>query len=505
MQTSTHLGLRASVAWRYVLLFHVVLALFKLYVLVLEPIDLYVEEAQYWLWSKHLAWSYYSKPPLIAYLNFLTTQVFGDTVFAIRLNAVLVGLGLVVLVYRLTYELFKDELTAVLASFLVYAFPFYHFVSTLFLTDSPLALCWLFTLYYFWRAVQHNRLRDWCLVGLGAGLGFLAKYVMVLFFPIALIWLWVYRRERLGQKGFWLAVGITVVCMVPVLVWMAQHQFVAARHVTHLAGADAATPTVWKGLVRFVSYTGGQAALVSVFLLPTFYLGLKRLARRSLKPEVAFLWSFPAGVFLFFGGMSVWREAYPNWPVFAYATLPILLAYLATTLGRLRQTCRAVMLSVGVLMLVFIPVTRTTLVRWVDPTAEPLGEMMGWRELAETVEAERQQLGEVPHFVFSDSYQIASELAFYLPGHPQTYCINSGGRRMNQFDLWPGLEQFAYQGYRGIYISNVPLAPETEQAFGLTRHIKHVLLYTGNALRKEFYIYILEDFENMEPQTPQSF
>jgi hypothetical protein len=43
-------------------------------------------------------------------------------------------------------------------------------------------------------------------------------------------------------------------------------------------------------------------------------------------------------------------------------------------------------------------------------------------------------------FLLSDTYQIASEMAFYVPGQPQTYNVNLG-RRMNQYDLWGGLEQ----------------------------------------------------------------
>src|SRR6267142_4742240 len=47
-------------------------------------IELSEDEAYQWLWSKHLALSYYSKPPLIAYLQFLGTSLWGDTEFGIR-------------------------------------------------------------------------------------------------------------------------------------------------------------------------------------------------------------------------------------------------------------------------------------------------------------------------------------------------------------------------------------------------------------------------------------
>jgi len=43
-------------------------------------------------------------------------------------------------------------------------------------------------------------------------------------------------------------------------------------------------------------------------------------------------------------------------------------------------------------------------------------------------------------FLFSDQYGIASEMMFYVPGHPKTYNIPLG-RRMNQFDVRAGTEE----------------------------------------------------------------
>ena len=52
-------------------------------------------------------------------------------------------------------------------------------------------------------------------------------------------------------------------------------------------------------------------------------------------------------------------------------------------------------------------------------------------------------------FLASDRYQIASQLAFYVPGHPAVYNANFG-RRMNQYDLWGGWE--ALVGRNGLFV-----------------------------------------------------
>src|SRR5579863_3099354 len=63
------------------------ITLLRLLWLALQPADLYPDEAQYWLWSRHLALGYYSKPPLVAWAIALTTALFGNGSFAIRLSA----------------------------------------------------------------------------------------------------------------------------------------------------------------------------------------------------------------------------------------------------------------------------------------------------------------------------------------------------------------------------------------------------------------------------------
>ena len=51
--------------------------------------SLFVDEAQYWLWSRTPDFGYYSKPPLIAWLIAITTKLLGDTEFAVKLPALL--------------------------------------------------------------------------------------------------------------------------------------------------------------------------------------------------------------------------------------------------------------------------------------------------------------------------------------------------------------------------------------------------------------------------------
>src|SRR5690349_90818 len=51
------------------------------------------DESYFWLWSKHLALSYYDHPPLIALTIRAGTLGFGDTEFGVRFCSLLCSIG----------------------------------------------------------------------------------------------------------------------------------------------------------------------------------------------------------------------------------------------------------------------------------------------------------------------------------------------------------------------------------------------------------------------------
>src|SRR5690348_6451964 len=67
--------------------------------------DLYPDEAQYWLWSLHPAFGYYSKPPLVAWLIAATTALFGEDELAIRLAAPLLHFGASLVIFAIARRL----------------------------------------------------------------------------------------------------------------------------------------------------------------------------------------------------------------------------------------------------------------------------------------------------------------------------------------------------------------------------------------------------------------
>jgi len=89
-----------------------------------------------------------------------------------------------------------------------------------------------------------------------------------------------------------------------------------------------------------------------------------------------------------------------------------------------------------------------------------------------------------------------------MDGHPVTYCVNID-RRMNQYDLWPGFEEFT--GYNAIYVRMSDNLPE-EVGTAFDRCEKQpVLIQTKQNKKVKFTIFKCYDFKGMKMRQTKNY
>jgi len=209
--------------WGYLLLGG--LLLWRLCYIASGLIELSQDEALYWLQSKHLALSYYSKPPMVAYTQFIGTTLWGDNDFGVRFFSPVIS----VLIGFICLRFCARELNARLGFALVLissAIPLLMVGSTLMTIDPLSVLFWTAAMLTGWRAVQPGgATRHWLWVGFWMGLGFLSKYtgLFELLCWVTFFALWPPARVHLRRPGPYLALLVNCVVALPVLIWNAQH------------------------------------------------------------------------------------------------------------------------------------------------------------------------------------------------------------------------------------------------------------------------------------------
>ena len=468
-------------------------------------IQLGEDEAYQWLWSKHLALSYYSKPPLIAYTQFLGTSLWGDTAFGIRFFSPVIAAILGLLLLRF----FAREVNARAGFFLlliITATPLMSAGGVLMTIDPLSVLFWTAAMLAGWRAVQPNApARQWLWVGLWMGLGFLSKYTEL--FQL-LCWavffaLWPPARKHLRRPGPYLALLVNLLCALPVLIWNSQHQWVTVAHVA----ADAGVGGVRKPTLKYLGeFLGGEAGVLNpIFFGATVWAAIAFWRRGRHNPRLVYFFSMGAPVFLAYLGHSFRSRVQLNWIAPSVLPLFCLMVIYWDTRWRLGAAKLKPWLVAG-LGLGFAAVVlghNTDLLykltgRRLPVNQDPLHRVREWSEVARVAgEARRDLLAEgKPTFIIASDYGLAGEISFYLPeakaavaGEPLVFCETIGAPS-NQFYFWPGYEN--RKGQNAVFVRELdrdrtfdpPIPPELTQEFeSVTDLGVREVLYYGRVIR----------------------
>ena len=505
-------------------------SLFRLYYVLHGSLDLSPDEAHYWEWSRRLDMSYYSKGPMIAYLISLGTSIFGDTLLGIRIMAVIFLGASSITIFHLGKRLYGE--TAGLASaFMLNIIPLFAAFGIIFTIDSPFIFFWILSLFLFWKAVgfhtnetdkaEYGKKKDhasvlssreditkqslliyWVLLGFSVGIGLLTKYTMALFYPCALIYLLLSKESRktLLTKGPLLMLFISVLVFSPVIVWNAQHDWVTFRHTlgqTHLSEGLNLSP------VRFIEFVGSQVGVITPFLIVLIGVSTWKLRKDR---RGAFLFSFAVPILGFFLLKSMQGKVQANWAMMGYVTgIIAFAAWYIRGFDKMQRYRRMLVIGAVIHACVVTALAHYPSVLNLPVHMDPTARLRGWDSLGKEVSRYHEQMQRTNSvFIFSDKYQISSELAFYVQGNPVTYCMNLG-RRMNQYDLWPGFHDRLHSDAIFVRKGDSRVPDKIANAFSQVEKRVYKAYTKGHVTGKEYSIFLCHDFKGLDEKRPVKY
>lgn len=437
-----------------------------------DIIELSQDEAYQWQWSKHLALSYFSKPPLIAYTQFLSTSIWGDNAFGVRFFAPLIAATLGTMVLRF----FAREVGARVGFYLllcVLATPLLSVGATLMTVDPLCVLFWTAAMFAGWRAIRpESGVREWVWVGIWMGLGLLSKWSQ-LFQPLCwavFFFLWRPARVHLRRPGPWLALAINLVALTPVIIWNYQHDWITAEHVAGNAALEQSWPPPLDLMAEwFFTFLGQELGLLN----PIFFVSLAWAAATLWKRyrddmRQIFFFAMGAPVFLIYLAWTFHSRVLPNWIAPSILPLFCLMAiyWERERLRGARQVIPSLVSGLTVGFVVVLLLHDTNLIgkiagRTLPDEMDPIARVSGWRASAKVVGDARQKLlseGK-PVFIIGSHYGITSLVSFYLPeakagvpDNPLVYCRTSE-HPVNQYYFWPNY--LGRKGQNAIYVVEV--------------------------------------------------
>ncbi|MDS9467694.1 glycosyltransferase family 39 protein [Paracoccus sp. MBLB3053] len=308
------------------------LTLYRMALGYLDLTELSTDEAQYWAWGQESSFGAYSKPPLIGWIIRASTELFGHSVWAVRLPAAIIHAATALAILSLARRI-VDQRIAAMAALAYLTAPAVALGSALMTTDTPLLLASALALiaqHELGRARLDRRPGFWLAVGLGAavGIGLLAKYAMA-YAIVGMIGAAVVSSNwRIRGRDLLTAVTVTIIVLLPHLGWLASHGFVTFHHLARSSGIEGGHPS-YGVAAKFIL---DQLMVIGPVLFPACLLAMSRATRGS---DTIALTMLAAASLLIVLCQALAGKALANWAVLYIVPGSILAAGLLADRPRL--------------------------------------------------------------------------------------------------------------------------------------------------------------------------
>ena len=417
------------------LLFFILLKFILQYAVIGSEYDLHRDEYLHLDQGKHLAWGYLSVPPFTSWNSWLILAL-GNSEFWVKFFPALYG-SLTLLIVWKAIEILKGNLFALILGATAITFSVLLRINMLYQPNSVDILCWTLLYYTILRYVDSEN-NIWLYASaIVLAFGFLNKY-NILFQVIGITpALLITKRKIFLNKHLYYASGIAFLMVLPNLIWQYQNDFPVVHHMKLLSKTQLVNVKTSDFLKEQILYFMG-----SIFILITAFISLLRYP--PFKKFQTFIWAFAFTMALFIFLKAKGYYAIGLYPIlFSFGSV-YLETLLTNNIKWLRPVAVAIILLCSIILFrVGFPTKSPKeiaensewykdlgLLRWEDGKDHTLpqdfADMLGWKELAEKVDATYEKLDDKKHtLILCDNYGQAGAINYYSKYHIQAVTMNA--------------------------------------------------------------------------------
>ena len=290
------------------------------------------DEVYYWAYAMYPDWSHFDHPGMVGWvMQIFSLNLLFHSEFALRLSSIIFMTIDTYIIYRLGC-LVKNKLAGFYAA-LLYTASLYCFIITgvFIMPDTPLMLFALLAIYCFllsFRGEAEESAKHYLLAGLFAGLALLSKYSAIFIWVGVGLYILIYDRKQLKNIYLYLSALISIICMLPVLIWNMQNDFISFTfHGNRVSLFGQLQPLDFlTEILGELGYNNPINYILIIIALVVFFRGRKYLDITGGRLLLCFALPF-IGMFWFF---SLTRPILPHWSAPAFSVLLVFVAsYLA--------------------------------------------------------------------------------------------------------------------------------------------------------------------------------
>ena len=386
--------------------------------------------------ARHLDWGFVAYPPVTPFFARLSLMLFGTSLAGFRFFAAVAEAIAVVLTGLMAREMGGRRGAQFVAA--AAAIPFCLAGGALMQYVSFDYLFWVLTAYFVVKLLNTEDPRWWIAIGACIGLGLETKYTMG-FFAIGIVAAVVLTdaRRYLKSKWLWYGVALSILILLPNLIWQARNHFISLDFLQHIHARDVRIGRTKNFLPEQLQFTLFGFVL---FLAGLYFTLFSRDGKRFRM--LGWMYLTPLVIFVIAKGRAYYlAAAYPMLYAAGSVWVERALVCVGSTLQKLiRVLVWAALLTdvviMGAITLPIAPANST----WAAHAMKINGdfcEELGWPELVQTIAEIRDSL----------SAEERAQLGILTGNYGEAGAVNLYGAQFGLPRAISGVNSFWQRGY----------------------------------------------------------
>ena len=200
--------------------------------------NLPLDTIEHLAWASNLDWGFNKHPPAVAFFLEIFHQIFGSQDWAYYLLSQIFLVLSFFIIFKLSEEFFEKKILGLLSVLILESIYFYNYTTpefNVYISELPF---WALTVYYSYKAITKDNLKDWALLGFFGAIGFLSHYLFS-YLLLSIIFFFIYiffQNKKFNFKSF-VALEVFIIMIIPHLIWLVENNYITLSYGLHRTGS----------------------------------------------------------------------------------------------------------------------------------------------------------------------------------------------------------------------------------------------------------------------------
>ena len=409
----------------------------------LSNVNLPLDTIEHLAWGSNLEWGFNKHPPLVAFILEFFFQIFGNKDWAYYFLSQIFVVSTFFIVWIFAKEFFQNQVYSLISIFLLEGIYFYNFTSPEFNVNVCQLPFWALSVFYAWKGFKENKILDWLLLGLFAGLGVLTKYLFIyLLIAIALFLCYKISEKKINLKSLVALIPFFII-LFPHLIWLTENDYITITYGLDRAGAGDQS-FLNHFLLPVIFFTKQIGILLPFFAMSLFLLSKFKTKLNFKDQRLLFLIciSLLPIILIFLTSLIMGVKIRTMWMTPFYLFFGVLIIYIFQSqinLDKLKGFTATflILFSLSPFAYAYVSITQT------DKRTDYNG-----KEIAEGLQKYLDSNGIGSGFVIRGNEWIAGNLCYHLKSRPK--CIIIYGKEDVEIYFDKGILSFKQQDLKDL-------------------------------------------------------